>query len=430
MGGDRFSIHPSSFEEESSLDQEFSKQTVDSPTLSEGVLPRKLEKDSVNGGDNLVLDEFGEMGFCNSSTSLAFEVDCRRMRMVYAEVLSTYDDLQARSENLEEAKRKILSYTPGSWIEEGGGFTVGDYVVPETTSLLLIGPKGSGKSSLVNKISRFFKHDKFASERAQVSNSSSFGEGTYFLHEYMISRSPRSFCLYDTRSLSDDPVENTRMLRQWLTKGVRHGELVVRASDDANLKSLLELKARQCGRRSGRVRGVNFVIIVVNGISVLESMDSDDEEKKRYNQMVETIFRCPLLSFRDDKPVIAVTHGDLLTLNDRVRVRVYLGELLGISPKSQIFDIPESNDPATELAIVDLLSHCLEHADRNLPLKSWLMGKIDILHLSAWMLLFMVVVVGYIMTIMQGGYVQNNPPDSAPSDVHINWHEIRHLWLE
>lgn len=44
-----------------------------------------------------------------------------------------------------------------------------DYNVPSTTSLLLIGPERSGKSSLVNRISRVFDDDKFAPERAQVS---------------------------------------------------------------------------------------------------------------------------------------------------------------------------------------------------------------------------------------------------------------------
>ena len=42
----------------------------------------------------------------------------------------------------------------------------------------------------------------------------------------------------------------------------------------------------------------------------------------------------------DDKPVIVVTHGDLLSLGDRARVRVYLGEKLGVPPAKQIFDIP------------------------------------------------------------------------------------------
>lgn len=42
----------------------------------------------------------------------------------------------------------------------------------------------------------------------------------------------------------------------------------------------------------------------------------------------------------DDMPVVAVTHGDLLSLSDRARVRQHLGEHLGISPEKQIFDIP------------------------------------------------------------------------------------------
>lgn len=54
-------------------------------------------------------------------------------------------------------------------MEKVGGMQLTDYDVPKTTSIILIGPKGSGKSSLVNRISRVFEEDKFASERAQVS---------------------------------------------------------------------------------------------------------------------------------------------------------------------------------------------------------------------------------------------------------------------
>jgi ABC-type branched-subunit amino acid transport system ATPase component len=50
-----------------------------------------------------------------------------------------------------------------------GGLQLTDYDVPKATSLLLVGPKGSGKSSLVNRISRVFEEDKFVSDRAQVS---------------------------------------------------------------------------------------------------------------------------------------------------------------------------------------------------------------------------------------------------------------------
>lgn len=135
-----------------------------------------------------------------------------------------------------------------------------DYDVPETTCLVLVGPSLSGKTSLINRISKVFDNDKFAPARAQVScihfinisfihdqtkqlfivlrnfhciyllmsDNSRIGDGTYFLHEYMIPRNSNSICLYDTRSLSDKSHENNKMLKNWMTKGVRDGELVVR----------------------------------------------------------------------------------------------------------------------------------------------------------------------------------------------------------
>lgn len=63
---------------------------------------------------------------------------------------------------------KPSSYKPGAWIGKSGGTESSDYDVPVTTSILLVGPKGAGKSSLVNRISRVFEDDEFALERAQV----------------------------------------------------------------------------------------------------------------------------------------------------------------------------------------------------------------------------------------------------------------------
>ncbi|XP_057965683.1 uncharacterized protein LOC131156199 isoform X2 [Malania oleifera] len=313
-------------------------------------------------------------------------------------------------------------YTPGAWIEKAGGMKLSDYNIPTTTSLILIGPKGSGKSSLVNRISRVFDDDIFASERAQVSYNTSVGDGTYFLQEYMIPRFSTSFCLYDTRSLSNDASENLVMMKRWMTEGVRHGKLVFRDSDSWQLRTAVKCKARQIGCCSREKRMVNFVIFVVNAISVLKSMDSADEQAGRYCEMIATTFKSPYLSFKDDKPVVVITHTDLISLSDRARVRLHLGESLGVPPAKQIFDIPESSDLATKLAIVDMLRYSLEHADRNLPCKNWIMDKVHMLYVPACIFLLLVLGIAIISAHMHRAGRAPRP------DSHIQWHAIRHLW--
>jgi stage III sporulation protein SpoIIIAA len=67
--------------------------------------------------------------------------------------------------------QSMSRYKPGDWIEGAGGTKVGDYVLPEITTLLLVGPRGAGKSTLVNRITRVFDKDvdPFAPDRVQVS---------------------------------------------------------------------------------------------------------------------------------------------------------------------------------------------------------------------------------------------------------------------
>ncbi|CAA2978154.1 Serine threonine- kinase MHK [Olea europaea subsp. europaea] len=369
-------------EEEESPEQEFPHESV-IPSFFSGD-----ENGSVISGESVW--DFIEFSpeYCLVCSS--FDAAEMQRRKVYAEVLRSYEELRLRAERLEEAKSKILSYTPGSWIEKVAGTDLSDYDVPKTTTLLLIGPKGSGKSSLVNKISRVLEDDEFATDRAQVSYNVSTGDGTYFLQEYLIPRGSGSFCLYDTRSLSNDSSENLKMIKRWMTKGVHCGELVKRNSDCPNLKGQLKHKAQKSRHDPSKVRKINFVIFVVNGLTILESMDVDDETAKSYTDMVATTFNNPLLSFRDDKPVIVVTHGDLLSLCDRVRVRVHLGKLLGVPPTRQIFDIPESNDSAVALTVVDMLRYSLEHADRNLPGKVQFLRKMYKSSIPAYLLLLLV----------------------------------------
>ncbi|KAL8496174.1 hypothetical protein ACS0TY_020043 [Phlomoides rotata] len=428
MGGDSVLAYTSSSSSEdvSLSEQDFPHESIDSSVSSgdeEGLSNILGNGSGING-----------MIYLNSACHLSTidEAAERQRSKVYSEVFRSYEELQSRIGRLEGAKNKILSYTPGSWVDKKGGMDLSDYDVPNATSLLLIGPKGSGKSSLVNNISRALENDAPPSGRAQVSYNYAAGEGTCFLHEYLIPRGSGSFCLYDTRSFSTDSSENQKMLKRWMTKGVRHGELVGRKSDNMTLKARLKCKARRCFS-SSQFRAVDFVIFVVNGISVLESMNSDDE-KKQYSEMIASNFNNPLLSFKDDKPVVVITHGDLLSLSDRVRVRTYVGELLGVCPTRQIFDIPENNESSTTLAIYDMLTHCLDRADRNLPAKDWsmTMAKVcAIVHLLFWIVMAMFVISGFFGFHTRPYVTSSIEEVEIPSSIDdVEWAEIRHLWSD
>ena len=79
--------------------------------------------------------------------------------------------------------------------------------------------------------------------------------------------------------------------------------LITRNSDSSSVKARMKCKGRQSGYNSRKTRLVNFVIFVVNGLSVLKSMDScDDGASESYIQMITKMFCCPYLSFRGTCP--------------------------------------------------------------------------------------------------------------------------------
>ncbi|GFP93505.1 hypothetical protein PHJA_001494900 [Phtheirospermum japonicum] len=242
----------------------------------------------------------------------------------------------------------------------------------------------------------------------------------------------------------------------WIKKA--SGKYSSEKSDGKNLKAQLRCNARR-NCPSSHFTAINYVIFVVNGLSVLDSMDSVEGKKKNYCEMIAANFKSPLLSFKDDRPVVVVTHGDLLSLSDRVRIRTYLGELLGVPPTRQIFDIP-----ATRLAIVDMLTYCLERADSNLPAKKRepFVGKAY--YFVAFLLVLAIAIVFGIHTgrpparpptkvipfstgqppappPMKGVHVAPpakkrvpvstgpGPGPSDPADMKIEWDKIQCMWL-
>ncbi|XP_024982057.1 uncharacterized protein LOC112518554 [Cynara cardunculus var. scolymus] len=420
MGGDTISPSDSSIDDEDVMKKQLADRLSKKPySRPGGLIGGKTAEDN----NESIFGEKISRSLRDPYKCLESEANDRRMNNAYAQVLQNYDELNHRVVNMEVAKSKVLSYTPGLWVENVGGMTKSDYDVPITTTLLLIGPKGSGKSSLVNRISRVFEDDKFAPERAQVTYNSRSTNGTLFLQEYMIPRSSTSFCLYDTRSFSGDLSENLEMIKRWMKKGVSHGELVKSASDSSSLQARMKRKARQNELVYYERRTVNFVIFVVNGLSVLKCVESHGVDTQ-YTQMVAELFGSPFLSFKDHKPAIAITHGDLLSLSERARVRIYLGELLGVHPSKQTFDVPDNSERTTDLTIIDMVRYALEHADRNLPCKGEPLIFKD--SIPVWACLLLLVALGIIIITNRLAHGESIPEPS----VEVDWKTIRHLWSE
>ncbi|CAM0957263.1 unnamed protein product [Alopecurus aequalis] len=294
---------------------------------------------------------------------------------------------QVQDRPLREAKELIRRYKPGHWIEGVGGAKAADYVLPDITALLLVGPRGAGKSTLVNRITRVFDKDDdhFAPERAQVSYNSK-SNGTCFVREYKIPRNSNGICVYDTRSLSGNPEKDFKFLQRWVMKGISHGEMVMwDTDDDAKIKNLKSM-GRQYSFLPCKTRKVNFVIFVVDGISILGSIDKDREG---YMDMLRQTFMNPLLSFGDDKPAVVVTHGDRLSFQQRSYVKNELADTFDI-PLQQIFDIPGSDDYEADMAVLDMLRYCIQHAEQNFPLKlNYLLemhGRETLTKMMAWLM--------------------------------------------
>ncbi|ERN05445.1 hypothetical protein AMTR_s00007p00242150 [Amborella trichopoda] len=254
--------------------------------------PRSLSS-SENGGS------CKDMRFLETSFNFDSEIVVRRRDSLYQKLMLKYQQLQHRVASLETEKEKILRYKPGDWLIESHGMSKYDYEIPEVTTLLLIGNKGSGKSTLVNNILNLFEDDRVTSHRAQVFYGSC-GQGTKYFREYMVPNS--SFCVYDSQGLSGLSSEDCTCLQRWMTEGIQHGELGVRKLDELpnwGFRKKPEGQEAQykCHSRNEK-RMVNFVIFVVDALLVLKSMGSGGSFGMCCSNNLSQAFNSPFLAFK------------------------------------------------------------------------------------------------------------------------------------
>lgn len=84
----------------------------------------------------------------------------------------------------------------------------------------------------------------------------------------------------------------------------------------------------------------------------------------------------------DENPILIMTHGDLLSTEERIKIRLTVCEYLGISESSGVYDIvclteygflADESDPVTSYALCEAVYRALLISDRgHLPKRSLL----------------------------------------------------------
>lgn len=275
-------------------------------------------------------------------------------------------------QSLVDAREWMKRYRPGAGIHKVGGLCNAGYAIPEATTLLIVGCAGAGKSCLVNNMIRVLNDVTDGFDRAQTYVDT--GNGSLFLQEYFPFADAKHFCIFDSRGFSSTKIsEDLDVIKKWMVGGICHGEAVCRPSDTKTTREAFEGRGRQGHSDFTVRRRVDYNIFVVNAFTVHRMRESHDVAAIENLAM---LYNSPFLSFKDDAPVVVMTHGDMLAPEDRVNTRIFVGELLGVSPVDQVFDIscfkersvhPGDVDTVNDLVLLNMLKFSLERADKNLP---------------------------------------------------------------
>lgn len=276
-------------------------------------------------------------------------------------------------EGVDDLRHKLITYRSGDFWLPVGGIKKEDMNIPPIITILLVGLSGSGKSSLVNLM---------YSVLGRSGNSSNYT--TMFMEEHNVLRSMRSgFCIYDTRGLDYNHLSSgLDEVSKWMADGVRHNQLCYRPGD---LIPEPLLSSARFARRS-----INCVLVVANLAEIYKAYKCGDLKPL---QAIRDLFHCPSVRKSNENPILILTHGDMLSGEDRMNGRVKVCEYLGVSETMGAYDIAcitEQGilpDEVTSYALTEAVYRALMQSDRtHLPRRkvkdwillfvSWVMGSI------------------------------------------------------
>ncbi|CAI9104902.1 OLC1v1003692C1 [Oldenlandia corymbosa var. corymbosa] len=296
------------------------------------------------------------------------------------------------SEGLHELRQKLLTYRSGDLWLPIGGLEKTDVEIPAMNTILLVGFKNAGKSSLVNLMYSVLGQSgviPFTQTSQTSSGNTSVSPSPYaslFMEEHNVLRSPRSgFCVYDTRGFDyGDADEALDQFSRWMTEGVHHGQHCLRSSDCIPDRDALELHSTKCANMF-TIRRVNCVMLVINLEEIREAVRIGD--MKPLDVLAE-VFRMASVgsSTADEHPILILTHGDKLSTEDRIFMRLKICEALGANETNGTYDIvcsteygflPDEIDLVTAYALSEAVYRALIISDRGhlskTSLHDWLM---------------------------------------------------------
>ncbi|CAN6468592.1 unnamed protein product [Victoria cruziana] len=274
-------------------------------------------------------------------------------------------------EGLDDLRHKLLSYRPGDFWVPMGGLKKEELDIPPVITLLLVGFSKSGKSSLINLMYSVIGRAGLI-PFAQTAGSSSNYE-TLFMEEHNVLRSLRNgFCVYDSRGLAyNEMTQSLEELSDWMVDGVHHHQRFSRDGTGGS-SDTFALSAQVSSSKFSR-RRVNCTIMAVDMSYVYRSLIAGDSTAL---EATRELFCSRSLRKCNENPILILTHGDLLTTDERIDGRIKICEFLGISEMTGAYDIScvteygflaDDADPVSAYALTEALYRALLLSDRTHP---------------------------------------------------------------